>query len=85
MSSERMAFNDGFDKGYCKALDKIAQLEDENAALKREIPTADDVSRLMGVLGRYRERGPSDLATSDAMLWRKLERLHTLLTQEQEK
>ena len=29
MSSERQAFNDGFDKGYAKAQDKIAQLEAE--------------------------------------------------------
>ncbi len=27
MSSERQAFNDGFDKGYSKSLDKIAKLE----------------------------------------------------------
>jgi len=30
MSSERQAFNDGFDKGYAKAQERIAQLEDEN-------------------------------------------------------
>ena len=29
MSSERQAFNDGFDKGFSKSLDKIAQLEAE--------------------------------------------------------
>ena len=33
MSSERQAFNDGFDKGYSKALDKIASLEALNAEL----------------------------------------------------
>ena len=33
MSSEREAFNDGFDKGFNKALDKIAQLKAENEVL----------------------------------------------------
>ena len=33
MSSERQAFNDGFDKGFCKSLDKIAQLEEKQAPL----------------------------------------------------
>ena len=29
MSSERQAFNDGFDKGYAKAQERIAQLENK--------------------------------------------------------
>jgi len=50
MSSERQAFNDGFDKGYTKSLDKIALLEQR-------------IEELEGLLGRaaeYIERSNSD-------------------------
>ena len=63
--------------------DEAAQLEEENEELKRETLTTDEVGRLMGILDRYRERGPRDLATSDAMLLRKLERFYALLTAEE--
>ena len=37
MSSERQAFNDGFDKGYAKAQERIAQLEAENGRLREAL------------------------------------------------
>ena len=64
--------------------DELATLLTEHAALKRETPTAGETARLMGILDRYQKRGPSDLATYDTMLWRKLERLHALLADTQE-
>ena len=45
MSSERQAFNDGFDKGYAKAQDKIAQLEAEVERLRKHVKSAEEIIR----------------------------------------
>lgn len=34
MSSEKMAYKDGFDEGWSRSQSKIAQLESDNAALR---------------------------------------------------
>jgi len=64
--SERMAFNDGVDKGYSRALDRIAELKAENAALKREVQLVCDIlydydgyrtpESLMGLIDEVRGR-----------------------------
>ena len=51
MSSERQAFNDGFDKGFSKSLDKIAQLEEKNTALIAQ------VNGLLDEIDRWHEKG----------------------------
>jgi len=48
MSSERQAFNEGFDKGYAKAIERIAQLEAKLVRLDVEMLTTDDDGNPVG-------------------------------------
>jgi len=57
----------------------ILKPEAENAVLKRDKLTPDELTRLMVAMSNDMTYGPSERATDDHMLWRKLERMRTLL------
>ena len=59
---------------------KIVVDEEEYAALKRDALTFDELTRLMTAMSNDMTYGPSEQATEDHMLWRKLERKRALLT-----
>jgi hypothetical protein len=69
MSSERQAYKDGFDNGFSKAKDRIAQLEAENTELLEALNLANDTTiRWIEKYARLRE-ALSPLANAKRVHW----------------